>query len=212
MRMRRKKNFDKRYESCIPAILDIKEGEPLNIEELAGGKPLMVEIGCGKGKFINEMARNNPDIYFIAMEKEQNVLIMAIEKAIREGLPDNLRFIDGDAEKLLEIFPKNSVNRIFINFCDPWPPKKQAKRRLTHSNFLNMYNELLKDAGEVHFKTDNRKLFEFSLNEIAQNEHFLLRNISLDLHSSDIPNVTTEYEEKFSAEGMNIYRLEAHKK
>lgn len=210
MRMRKKKHFDTRFEKCKSALIDVSENM-LDVDAVTGGKPLMVEIGCGKGKFIYETALANPDIFFIALEREENVLLMAMEKALSVKLPDNLRFIDGDASKLAEIFPEESLSRIYVNFCDPWPPRKQAKRRLTSSGFLEIYYKLLKTGGEIHFKTDNMKLFEFSLNEFAAFNGLRMKNISLDLHSSDMPNITTEYEEKFSAMGMPIYRLEASK-
>ena len=118
-------------------------------------------------------------------------------------------FAWANVENILDYFCENEISRVFINFCDPWPKKRWAKRRLTHKNFLDKYIFILDEEGEIHFKTDNESLFEFSLNEMASK--FLLKNISLDLANSDIENITTEYEDKFMAQNMKIYRLEAKK-
>lgn len=172
--------------------------------------PLCVEIGCGKGRFIVETARREPDKLFLAIEREEGALIMALEKVAGAPL-DNLLFLSCDAESLTEIFAEGEVSRVYLNFSDPWPPKKQAKRRLTHPNFLKRYDEILAPGGELFFKTDNQKLFEYSIAEIA-NYGFVLSNVSLDLHQSEYDNIMTEYEEKFSSQGMRIYRLEGKKK
>lgn len=176
-------------------------------EELCFNRPVYLEIGCGKGRFITETALENPDIFFLAMEREAHVLVTALEYA-KEKDCKNVLFLNADAAMLQEIFSQGELTRIYINFCDPWPPKKQAKRRLTHRNFLTQYKTVLSDGGEIHFKTDNERLFEFTLNEMSEFS-LGLRNISLDLHASGAPNIMTEYEEKFSALGMKIYRLEA---
>ncbi|PBH91830.1 tRNA (guanosine(46)-N7)-methyltransferase TrmB, partial [Clostridioides difficile] len=173
--------------------------------------PIHVEFGTGKGKFITTLAKQNPDINYIAMELKEEVLLKAVEKADASNL-NNILFLWGDVSNILDYFEAKELSRIYINFCDPWPKNRWSKRRLTHSGFLEMYNRVLEDDGEIHFKTDNEKLFEFSLNEIAAN-NWLLKNISLDLGNSEYENnVTTEYEDKFMSQGMRIFRCEAKKR
>ena len=177
--------------------------------------PVFVEIGCGKGGFLVETARRNPNINFIGLEREKMVIVSGA-RTIRESNENgekinNVRFVRFDATNLSEIFEIGEIGRIYLNFSDPWPRRKKwAKRRLTHRNFLENYKTLLSGDKEIHMKTDNRILFEFSLNEFAATG-WGLKNISLDLHSSDFAeeNVVTEYEAKFSAKGMPIFRLEA---
>ncbi len=171
-------------------------------------KPLHIEIGCGKGGFISETARRNPDVNFIAFEKNLDVLVLAMEKVQQMGLA-NVRFVPGDAEALGDMETKTKIQRIYINFCDPWPKSGHKKRRLTHEKYLSIYKRLVEDGGEIHFKTDNRGLFEFSLNSFAD-FGLKLKNITLDLHSSNFEgNVMTEYEKLFSEKGQPIYRCEA---
>lgn len=177
-------------------------------EQFKNGNPIHIEIGCGKGNFIVGMAKLHPDINYIAIEKVEDVIVMAMEKAIAAGL-DNVLFMDMDAENIEEIFEKGEIRRIYLNFSDPWKKNKQAKRRLTHKRFLDRYKSVLLQGDYICFKTDNRALFDFSLNSFAQ-ENFKLENISLDLHNSNFEgNVMTEYEQRFSEMGMPIYRLEA---
>ena len=169
-----------------------------------------IEIGMGKGKFIIEMAKLNPNLNFIGIEKYSSVILQATKKVEDLDIP-NLRLLNMDADKLLDIFDAKSISLIYLNFSDPWPKKRQAKRRLTHENFLKIYDELLTSDGEIHFKTDNRGLFEFSL-ESFNNYGFKLKRVNLDLHNSelDFVNVETEFEQKY---GINspIYRLEAYR-
>lgn len=171
--------------------------------------PIHIEIGTGKGQFLTTMSLLNPNINYIAIERQTNVIVSALKKGREKGVGENIVFFVADVKELLNYFEPKEIDRIYINFCDPWPNKKKwAKRRLTHKNFLNLYESLFVDGGEVFFKTDNRQLFEFSLNEFAD-KGWRLHNISLDLHNSDFEgNVKTEYEEKFSNIGMPIYRLE----
>lgn len=170
--------------------------------------PIFIEIGCGKGRFITETAKINPNINYIAIEKVADVLVMAMEKAAAAEL-DNVVFCDTDAEKLTDIFEPGEIEGIYLNFSDPWKKNKQAKRRLTHKNFLDRYKAVLPAGGCVFFKTDNRALFEFSLNSFAD-ENFKLSNITLDLHNSKFEgNIMTEYEQRFTELNMPIYRLEA---
>ena len=189
-----------------------------NIEALKGkwnekfnnNNPIHVEFGTGRGKFITTLATQNPDINYIAFEIKEEVLIKGVEKAVEANL-NNILFAWADVKNILDYFDENELSRVYVNFCDPWPKKRWAKRRLTHTNFLNMYEKVLNENGELHFKTDNQNLFEFSLNEISAND-WQLKNISLDLANSDFENVTTEYEDKFMSYGMKIYRCEAKKR
>ncbi len=209
MRMRKKKNLDARMERCSEYLVGNPQDWRGKWSELFGNDhPIHIEIGCGKGSFITGMAKKYPKINFIAIEKVPDVLVMAAEKAVDAELK-NVFFIDTDADKIEEIFEKGEIKRIYLNFSDPWKKKKQAKRRLTHKNFLDRYKNVLNEGDYIYFKTDNRALFEFSLNSFAE-ENYKLENISFDLHNSDYKeNVMTEYEKRFSEAGMPIYRVEA---
>lgn len=172
--------------------------------------PLHIEIGCGKGKFITTLASLNPNINYVAIEKYDSVLLRASEKLAEIELP-NLKLILLDAAHIEDVFAEQEVSRIYINFSDPWPKAAHKKRRLTYKTFLESYEHILKSDGAVYQKTDNRKLFEFSLESFNEN-NWLLLNISLDLHQDkDISNIETEFEEKWSKLGP-IYRLEATKR
>jgi len=173
----------------------------------SNANPIHLEIGCGKGRFIAEASRQNPDINYLAMEREP-VIIAAAARQAEEAGANALAFLLLDADVLIEHFKPGDISRLYINFCDPWPgKKKRAKRRLTHEKYLTMYQQL--KVPEVHFKTDNRPLFEFSIESLSA-QGWLIKNVSLDLHKSDMEdNIMTEYERKFSSMGMPIYRLEA---
>ena len=174
----------------------------------SGGMPLHIEIGCGKGRFITETAKLNPDIKYIAVEKVSNVIVLAMEKAAGAEL-NNLKFMRGNFQIIAEDIPDKSIDRIYLNFSDPWPKKGYAKRRLTHGGFLEIYKRILKDDGEICFKTDNRELFDFSLESFPENG-FTLSDVTFDLHNSDFKgNIMTEYEERFSQMGTPICRLVA---
>ncbi len=210
MRMRRKPNLDKRLSACDEIHITNPEELRGKWRSTFGFDKICIEIGCGKGRFITETAKLSPDTLFVAIERDSNVIVMAMEKALRQEIK-NLRFMNVDAGKLTEFFDDGELNRIYLNFSDPWPKSKQAKRRLTHTNFLTQYDKVLDDKGEIFFKTDNEKLFEFSLNEMS-GFGLILSNITFNLHSTDLPNVVTEYEERFSSQGMRIYRVEARKR
>lgn len=168
---------------------------------------LHIEIGMGKGDFIYEMALKNPDINFIGIEKFPSVLAAAINKINKKNHLDNLKLMHYDAIQLEDVFAKNEVDHLYLNFSDPWPKKKHAKRRLTSSSFLDVYKHILIDNGRIEFKTDNRGLFEYSL--ISINQYGMnLEYVSLDLHNSPevTDNVMTEYEKKFSVNGP-IYKM-----
>jgi tRNA (guanine-N7-)-methyltransferase len=179
-----------------------------NWKEVFGNEnPLHIEVGTGKGQFLVGMAKQNPHINYIGIEMYESVILSALERLIEEELP-NLKLLNVDANQLSEFFAKNDVDRVYLNFSDPWPKKRHAKRRLTYKTFLSMYENLLVDGGEIHFKTDNQGLFEYSLTSFSE-YGLLLKYISLDLHKSDFEgNVMTEYEEKFSQKGSRIYRCE----
>lgn len=210
MRMRRKKHREERLLKCADILIDDILVYKNNLRGVfESDAPLRLEIGCGKGKFILETARNNPHTNFLAFEKNLDVLVLAAEKVKEEGLT-NVRFVPGDANVLSEFDTESKCEVIYINFCDPWPKKGYAKRRLTHENFLKLWEKLLAKNGGIHFKTDNKGLFEFSLNSFS-NYGMRLKNISLDLHASDFEgNVMTEYETLFSQKGNPIYRCEAY--
>lgn len=175
-------------------------------------QPLHIEIGTGKGQFIINIAKTYPQINFIGIEKHSSVLAVALRKlkAAKEESPlNNCCLIREDAVNLTEIFETEEVDQIYLNFSDPWPKKRHVKRRLTHPNFLDIYASILKRPGEIHLKTDNEAFFEYSLNSFAD-YGFRLRNITFNLHASDIENnIMTEYEEKFVQMGQPIYRCEA---
>lgn len=210
MRMRKKKNFDTRLERVSERLVEEPETIKGKWKNLFGNNnPIHIEIGCGKGKFIAETAKINKDINYIAIDVIPDVVLMALEKTADEEY-QNLRYMIFDAGKLGDCFGENEIDRVYLNFSDPWKKNKQAKRRLTHGNFLNIYKSFLVKNGLVCFKTDNKSLFEFSLNSIAADRDFKMQNITLDLHNSNFEgNVMTEYETKFSEQGMPIYRLEA---
>lgn len=169
--------------------------------------PLHIEVGTGKGQFIIGMAKKYPNINFIGIELQESVIVSALDRLIEAELP-NVKLININAKDLENYFDKNEVSRIYLNFSDPWPKKRHTKRRLTYQSFLNIYENILIDGGEIHFKTDNRGLFEYSLVSFSQ-YGLTLNFVSLDLHQSDFEdNIMTEYEEKFSKKGNPIYRCE----
>ena len=170
--------------------------------------PIHVEVGTGMGQFVIGMALANPDVNYIGIEHFDNVIVAALEKAIEAGKPSNLRLFRANGVELVDIFHPGEIDRVYLNFSDPWPKTRHIKRRLTHETFLKLYESVLVPGGEIHFKTDNRGLFEYSL--VSMSEYGMkLRYVSLDLHA-EMPedNIMTEYEEKFSAKGQPIYRLE----
>ncbi len=171
--------------------------------------PIHMEIGMGKGRFITELAKQNPDINYIGVERYESVLIKALERLEGEELPKNLRILAMDALELLDVFEPGEVKHIYLNFSDPWPKKRHAKRRLTSERFLPMYATLLGVGGRVAFKTDNRDLFDYSLESFKENGWELLA-FTYDLHNDEklnAGNVMTEYEIRFSKKGNPINKL-----
>ena len=177
-------------------------------QEVFGNQnPIRIEIGMGKGKFLHTLAKQNPDINYIGIEKYSSVLLRAIQKMEQEEIP-NLLFIRMDAEEIEEIFAPGEVDRIYLNFSDPWPKDRHAKRRLPSRQFLGRYNTILKKDGRLEFKTDNRDLFDFAVAELPE-AGWKAEAITYDLHNEEemaIGNVMTEYEEKFSSMGNPIYK------
>ena len=221
MRMRKKKNLDTRLENVRDYILDLPLGDErdfnkaieeknlIDYKEIFGNdNPVRMEIGCGRGQFAMEIAKRHPDVNFIAVEKVLNVIVLACEKAKKEGLT-NIKFICGSAEYLPKFIPEKSIELLYLNFSCPYPKARYARHRLTHRFFLDIYRNLLKDGAEIHQKTDNMHFFEFSIAEFSQSG-WKIKNVSLDLHNSDFEgNIVTEYEKRFSDLGQPIYRLEA---
>ena len=171
--------------------------------------PIYIEIGMGKGRFIMDSARANPDINYIGIEKYSAVLLRAIQKMEEDPLP-NVILIRMDAEEIMDVFDKGEIDRIYLNFSDPWPKDRHAKRRLPSGAFLNRYDEILKTGGTIEFKTDNRELFDFAVEEL-ETSPFKAERITYDLHNDPdmmIGNIMTEYEEKFSSKGNPICKYE----
>ena len=203
MRMRKKKNGAERLAACGDYLLTA----PAQLAELA--HPIHLEIGCGKGAFVIGMAKKHPDVQFIAMEKVHDVLMLAAERVAAEQLT-NVLLLRGDAATLESFFKPGDIDRIYLNFSDPWPKARHAKRRLTSPSFLAQYRKLLGIGGQVHFKTDNRPLFDYSLEQLASCG-FSLADVTYDLHNSCYmaENVVTEYERNFSEKGFSINRVVA---
>lgn len=181
-----------------------------NIINANKGKKVYLEIGMGKGDFITQLCQLDKDNVYIGIEVSPPVLALAIKKLKRYEEEnniklDNLYFMSEDAATLSEIFEEHQIEKIYLNFSDPWPKKKHTKRRLTHENFLNVYKEILREHGEIEFKTDNRGLFEYSLVSM-QNYGLKFKEVYLDLHQTDVFNIETEYEKKFSPFGP-IYKI-----
>jgi tRNA (guanine-N7-)-methyltransferase len=217
--MRRKKHLDERLDCVASQIINLRvdtirfdaDEKPkyLDFGALFGNdNPVEMEIGCGKGGFICELAARNPDVNFLAVELYANVLVSACEAAQKQGLT-NIRFLSGNAEYLARFIPPHSIRRLYLNFSTPFPKKRQATHRLTHPHFLEMYKELLVPGASVIQKTDGRVFFQYSLESLSQCG-YTLKNISLDLHADAIEdNIVTEYESRFVAQGLPIYRVEA---
>jgi len=176
-------------------------------EVFGNDHPIHAEFGGGKGKFIIEMAMKYPEVNFIMVDAVTEVVLKAAQRAENHQL-HNLKIVMLDLRFAENYFAEHELDRIYLNFSDPWPKKRHYKRRLTHREFLEIYKRILKTDGWIHFKTDNRGLFEFSLNEFAETD-MIMRNITLDLHALGWEdNVMTEYESKFSSMGHPIYRIE----
>ncbi len=189
-----------------PFVIQNPEEQKGRWQELFGStSPIHLEIGTGKGRFILELAQRNPDINYIGIEKYSSVLLRGVDRQNELELP-NLRFIRGEAELITEYFAPGEIGRIYLNFSDPWPKKRTAKRRLPSKEFLRRYDAILAESGTIEFKTDNRELFDFAVEEVPFST-FEIAEITYDLHADPVMNegnIMTEYEEKFSAKGNKI--------
>ena len=207
MRMRKMRNLEPRMEACAALrIAEPAEKKGCWRDLMPNCTALWVEVGCGKGKFTAETAQANPNVLLIAVERCREAMVVAMEKAKTMGLT-NVFYIDMDVAAIEDIFAPEEIDRLFINFPDPWPRKKNAKRRLTHRGFLDKYCRVVKTGGEFHFKTDNAPLFEYSVEEFAACG-LEVKNLTRDLHANGIVGIMTGYEEKFHALGTPINRCE----
>lgn len=219
MRMRKKKHLEDRLADVsglysdlwVDAVRFDAEEQPKYLDYAAifgNDNPVHLEIGCGKGGFICELASRHPEINFLAVEVYANVLVSACEEAQERGLT-NLHFLSGNAEYLTRFLPPHSIEKLYLNFSTPFPKKRQATHRLTHPHFLEMYREILTEDAHVIQKTDGRVFFQYSLEQFSQCG-YTLEDVSLDLHADEIEdNIVTEYERKFIEQGLPIYRVDA---
>lgn len=223
MRMRKKRNFDSRMQACEDLLLAKGANGILNMKEAAesyraildfksvfgNDNPVALEIGCGKGGFVITLAKQTPNVNYLALEKMSNVILTPMEQVRAESV-ENVRFLNIRAECLPCYIPENSLDRIYLNFSTPLPKLGYATQRLTHCNFLEIYKKLLKKGGRILQKTDNRDFFEFSLEEYKACG-FDLQNVTYDLHENGNPewNIVTEYESKWVEQGLPIHRVEA---
>ena len=210
MRLRNIPGADEYIANCEYVINDPTDYKGLwNKEIFSNSNSIHIEIGMGKGQFITQMAANNPDINYLGIERYSSVLLRAATKFEKEPL-NNLRFLCVDARKLTDIFDKNEIDRIYLNFSDPWPKDRHAKRRLTSPIFLKLYSEIIREDGLLEFKTDNTNLFDYSIMTIDESSLWEMCNYTYDLHnepSMNEGNIMTEYEEKFVGQGNPIHKL-----
>lgn len=208
MRMRYKP-WAEDYLKSHPELVDMDGSHARHISDwFDKDQEIYIEIGSGMGQFITTLAGQNPDINFISLEREKSVVVNIVDKVKELGLT-NIKLICNDALELNEYFKDGEIDRIYLNFSDPWPKKRHTKRRLTYHTFLSLYKQVLKEDGELHFKTDNRGLFAYSLESMSQFGMYFTK-LNLNLHQEDDEdNIETEYERKFSDKGSRIYRMEA---
>lgn len=210
MRMRKKAHLDERMERQSGRLIQKPEEYRGNWRQLLPGcREVRLELGCGKGRFTVQTAQAEPDVLFVAVERVADAMVVAMERAQAAGA-DNVCFIDGDARALDQWFAPGEVCRVYLNFSDPWPSSQQSKRRLTHPDFLRLYARVLAKSGEIHFKTDNKDLFEWSLFQFPK-AGYTLTEVTRDLHADGVNGVMTDYEEKFYREGKPICRCVAVK-
>ena len=210
MRMRKRHNLAPRMEKCADLMIpDCTAHRGRWLEDIPGFERLYVELGCGKGRFTEDTAAEMPGTLLLAVEKVPDAMIIAMERIRERGLA-NVRFIDGDAAALPQMLAPGEAARIYINFCDPWPKSRDAKLRLTAPAFLRMYADALPLGGEIHFKTDNTPLFDWSVEQFTA-EGWELSELTHDLHKDGAVGVMTDYEAKFYAEGLKINRVVARK-
>ncbi|HEL0247186.1 TPA: tRNA (guanosine(46)-N7)-methyltransferase TrmB [Streptococcus equi subsp. zooepidemicus] len=209
MRVRKRKGAQEHLENNPHyVILEPEAAKGRWCEVFGNGHPIHIEVGSGKGAFITGMALKNPEINYIGIDIQLSVLSYALDKVLASQAP-NVRLLRVDGSSLTNYFDAGEVDMMYLNFSDPWPKSRHEKRRLTYKSFLDTYKQILPENGEIHFKTDNRGLFEYSLASFSQ-YGMTLKQVWLDLHASDYPdNVMTEYEARFAKKGQVIYRLEA---
>ena len=209
MRVRKRKGAEEHLANHPQYVILEPEAAKGKWHELFGNdNPIHIEVGSGKGAFITGMAQQNPDINYIGIDIQLSVLSYALDKVLASGA-ENFKLLRVDGSALTNYFEDGEVDMMYLNFSDPWPKSRHEKRRLTYKTFLDTYKQILPENGEIHFKTDNRGLFEYSLASFSQ-YGMVLNKVWLDLHASDYEgNVMTEYERKFSEKGQVIYRVEA---
>ena len=202
MRLRKKPNLDKRMERCSHLLA----GDPISLRghwlDEYKYETLCVELGCGMGRFTVETAKAEQGVFFVAIEKIADAMIVALERAL-DGEITNARFINADADNLADYFAPDEISRIYINFCDPWPTNRHAKRRLTNPRFLEIYSQILCSGGELQFKTDNIPLFDYSVREFERAGLILAETVR-DLHKEAPTGIMTDYESKFHSRGVPI--------
>lgn len=209
MRLRNKPWAQDKINNHPNHVITIPTEQKGKWKELFGNdNPIHIEVGTGRGRFITEMAKVNPHINYIGIEKYTSVAVDALSNILEAEVP-NAKLLNVDGGDLLDFFESGEVSRVYLNFSDPWPKVRHEKRRLTSQTFLSQYENVLTPEGEIHFKTDNQGLFEYSLGSMSQ-YGMKLNQVWLDLHKSEFEgNIMTEYEEKFSSKGNRIYRVEA---
>lgn len=209
MRVRKRKGAEEYLENNPHYVISNPEEAKGHWHDIFGNNnPIHIEVGSGKGAFITGMALQNPDINYIGIDIQLSVLSYALDKVLDSGA-ENVRLLLVDGSSLTNYFADGEIDLLYLNFSDPWPKTRHEKRRLTYKSFLDTYKQILPEHGEIHFKTDNRGLFEYSLASMSQ-YGMTLKQVWLDLHASDYEgNVMTEYEKKFSDKGQVIYRVEA---
>ena len=207
MRMRRKPNLEARIEKCAHLLAGRPEELRGRWHEAFGFGELRLELGCGKGRFTVETAKAAPDVLFVAFEKTANVMVTALERAAGEGL-QNVRFSSVYVNDLTEYFEPGELSRIYLNFPDPWPSERHAKRRLTGLIYLKQYAQVLRPGGEIHLKTDNLLFYEYSLREFEFSGFDILED-KRDIHKDGPAGVLTDYELKFHGAGLPIYQCRA---
>lgn len=210
MRVRKRKGAEEHLENHPNYVILTPEASKGRWHEVFGNdNPIHIEVGSGKGGFITGMALQNPNINYIGIDIQLSVLSYALDKVLESGA-DNVKLLRVDGSSLTNYFEDGEVELMYLNFSDPWPKTKHEKRRLTYKTFLDTYKQILPEKGEIHFKTDNRGLFEYSLASFSQ-YGMILNKVWLDLHADESfeGNVMTEYEKKFSDKGQVIYRVEA---
>ena len=209
MRVRNRKGATELLEAHPQYVISNPADAKGRWQEIFGNDhPIHIEVGSGKGAFVSGMAKANPEINYIGIDIQKSVLSYALDKVLATDVP-NIKLLWVDGSDLTDYFEEGEIDRLYLNFSDPWPKKRHEKRRLTYQSFLATYQQILPENGEIHFKTDNRGLFEYSLVSFSQ-YGMKLKGVWLDLHASDFEdNVLTEYEQKFANKGQVIYRVEA---